>query len=126
MMPSGKTIQLDISDPYTIAKVRQEVSRREGIPPHCQQLTFTGRVLEDGHALTDYNIQYESKLDLMVRHGSKYIHVFICRLCNNVVVLDPASIYPDTKGDYIFPGDTAFIYYWAYQVYNSRRERSSF
>ena len=78
MMPSGKTIQLDIFHPYTVEKVRQEISRREGIPPHCQQLTFTGRVLEDGHALTDYNIQYyESKLDLMVRHASKYIHVFI-------------------------------------------------
>ena len=126
MIPSGKTIGLYIYHPYTIEEVRQEISRREGIPPHCQQLTFTGRVLEDGHALTDYNMQYGSKLDLMVRHGSKYIYVSFSRLCNNVVVLNPASIYPDTKGDYIFPGDTAFIYYWAYQVYDSRKERSSF
>ena len=76
MMPSGKTIKVYISHPYTIDKVRQRISRREDIPPYYQQLTFTGRVLEDGYALTDYNIQYGSKLDLMV-NGSKYIHVLI-------------------------------------------------
>ena len=76
MMPTGITIGLYIYHPYTIEEVRQEISRRECIPPHCQQLTFTGRVLEDGHTLTDYNMQYGSKLDLMV-NGSKYIHVLI-------------------------------------------------
>ena len=72
-MPTGKTIKLLIPYPYTIESVKQEISNEEGIPPHCQQLTFTGRVLEDGHTLNDCDIQYGSTLDLVVR-GSKYMY----------------------------------------------------
>ena len=71
MIPTGKTIKLNISYPYTVEGVRQEISWMEHIPLHCQQLIFNGRVLEDGRALTDYNVRYGSRLDLMV-HGSKY------------------------------------------------------
>ena len=73
-MPTGQTIRLSIPHPYTIESVKQEISKKEGIPPHCQQLTFTGRVLEDGHTLDDYNIQGRSILDLAVRQGSKYMY----------------------------------------------------
>ena len=72
-MPIGEDILLDIPHPYTIEGVKHKISEMKHIPPHCQQLTFTGRVLEDEHALTDYNIQYGSGLNLVVRHGSKYI-----------------------------------------------------
>ena len=72
-MSTGKTIKLSLSPPYTIERVEQEISKEEGIPPHCQQLTFTERVLEDGHTLKDYDIQDESTLHLVVR-GSKYMY----------------------------------------------------
>ena len=76
-MPTGKTIKLSISDPYTIESVKQEISKEEGIPPHCQQLTFAGRVLEDGHTLNYYNIEYESTIDLVVRQRSKYMTLYL-------------------------------------------------
>ena len=71
-MPIGEDILLDIPHPYTIEGVKHKISEMKHIPPHCQQLTFTGRVLEDELALTDYNI---SGLELVVRHGSKYIFI---------------------------------------------------
>ena len=71
-MLTGRTITLDIDLPFTIESVKRGISLKEGIPPHCQQLTFNGVVLEDGHALTDYNLPYGSSLDLTV-HGSKYM-----------------------------------------------------
>ena len=72
-MPTGKIIKLPISPPYTIESVKQGISKKEGIPPHCQWLTFSERLLEDGHSLIDYNILYGSTLALVVR-GSKYMY----------------------------------------------------
>ena len=71
-MPTGKTIGLSISPLFTIESVKQKITETEGIPPHCQQLTFTGRVLEDGFTVMDYNMQTGSTLDLVVI-GSKYM-----------------------------------------------------
>ena len=85
-MPMGKTLQLNLHHPYPIKSVKQEIFRREGIPPHCQQLSLSGRVVEDGHTLIDYNIQYESTLDLVVKQGNKCLstklqHVIIIFSC---------------------------------------------
>ena len=70
-IPALKTIRLSIYPPYTIESVKQEITKKEDIPPHCQQLTFTGRVLEDGHTLHDYNIEFGSTIDLLARGRSK-------------------------------------------------------
>ena len=75
-IPTGNTIELSIPHPYTIESVKRVISREEGIHPYCQELTFNGRVLEDGHPLDEYNVQYGSTLDLVSRQGSKYIYKY--------------------------------------------------
>ena len=74
---TGKTITLNCQPSEKIEHLKEKIYRIDDmLPPKDQRLIFESKQLEDGRTLSEYNIQHESTLHLVLRlrGGGEPIH----------------------------------------------------
>ena len=64
---TGRTINVEVEKTDSIQRVKERIHDKEGVPVGQQKLIFAGRQLEDDHTISDYHIQKESTVHLILK-----------------------------------------------------------
>lgn len=64
---TGRTITVEVDSDESVASLKSKIQEKEGIPPDQQRIIFGGKQLDSLKALSDYDINESSTLNLVLR-----------------------------------------------------------
>src|ERR1700730_17661075 len=67
MTLTGKKLNFIVNTNITVYELKTIIQVKEGIPPDQQRLVYAGIQIENDHTLTDYNIQKEVTIHIVLR-----------------------------------------------------------
>lgn len=88
------TIQCDVKSNANIGEIKARIHELLGIPTDQQRLIYSGKQLEDGKTMSDYNMTPEPTLHLVAKLNA-----------TKPVILDPASLDPIHNYDFTHIND---------------------
>ena len=89
-MPTGNIIIVSGHIGWTVRNLKHTIEEQEGIPFDQQSLLCSGKYLEDGFTLSDYDIKEYTTLQLIYR-TSNTIVVFVKKLTGKTITLEVES-----------------------------------
>lgn len=84
-----KTIALMVKPSDTILRVKKRIEDKESIPSNRQRLIYAGKQFENERTLSDYNVQRDSTLHLLLRLDfGPQMRIFVLTLNGKKITLE--------------------------------------